>query len=147
MNKLAILISLSLTTDLLKAGAVKQENIQSAVNIAAEVQLTDANRVVIPQQVLNLRVGQAISLKRSDGFEYKGVVKEIEEEDGLYKVFGVMLNAKKTRFGFIATKQGQFVGAIVDEDSSETYLMEFFPAAKGYIFVKELIKKDKSSGV
>jgi hypothetical protein len=137
MNKYSILAAILLSTELCFAAANKQQPIRK-LEIVGETILTDDNGVVIPKQVLQLTTGHLIKIKRADGFEYLGVVTETEEAEGLLKIYGVMTNTKKTNFGFVIAKGGQFVGAIIDEAKKETYVMEFIEAAKGFIFVREI---------
>ncbi len=135
-----ILLALLTSMPLALAGANKQTSVRK-LELTGEMSITDDNGVVIPKLVLSLTAGNVIKIKRTDGFEYQGVVAEVEESKNMIRIFGYMTNSKKTHFGFIIAEKGQFVGAIIDEAKDETYVMEFIEAAKGFVFVREIVAK------
>jgi hypothetical protein len=106
------------------------------LRIDNEHHLTDKNGLVLPAQVINVTVGKLVAIYRTDGFCYHGQVTEIEEGPDFYKVFGKVLNSEDTGFGFAINKGGYFSGAIRDRKDNVTYVLEFNPIHKGFIFVR-----------
>lgn len=106
------------------------------LRIDNEHYLTDKNGLVLPEQVIKVAVGKLVAIYRTDGFCYHGQVTEIEEGPDFYKVFGKVLNSEDTGFGFAINKGGYFSGAIRERKDNVTYVLEFNPVHKGFVFVR-----------
>jgi hypothetical protein len=96
--------------------------------------LTDTNGVALPEQVINAQIGKSIKIYRTDGFCYDGMITEIQESDDLYKIYGLINNVDDASFGFVIAKGGVFAGAVVEKKNAKTYVLEFSPRHKGYVF-------------
>jgi len=114
------------------------------LRIAAQLELTDKNGVVIPAQVVKSEVGMLVTLSRPDGFRYDGQITEIEESDTYLKVYGKIFNVPETNFGFAMAKGGIFTGAVLEKQDNRTYVLEFSDAHKGFVFMRSY-KHDKPS--
>jgi hypothetical protein len=115
-----------------------------ALRLDIEDFLTDKQGVASAERVANTQVGRLVSIYRTDGYCYKGQITSEEEGEGYFKVFGKVLNSPDITFGFYIVKGGHFAGAILDKKENTTYVLEFSPAHKGYIFVKST-KYDKAT--
>lgn len=114
------------------------------LQLEQESYLTDKNGVAIPEQIIRLKVGKTVRIYRPDGFCYGGEVTEIEEAEGLFKVYGNVLNAEGVRFGFALAKGGKFAGAIIDKANDTVYVLEFSAEHKGFI-LRRSYKYDKAT--
>lgn len=145
-NILSKIVLVTLLPTLAFAGIKPEEYIIPGLRlrIEGETQLTDKVGVVLPEQVIKLPVGKLVTINRVDGFVYHGQVTEIEEGPDFYKVFGKILNSEDAGFGFAINKGGYFSGAIRERQANVTYVLEFNPTYKGFIFVRSF-KHDKPS--
>lgn len=107
-----------------------------------EVYFTDKQGIAIPEQIAKAEVGKLVKIYRPDGFCYEGKVTEIEEADGLLKVYGEVLNLESGRFGFALAKGGKFAGAVLDKNSDTVYVLEFSDVYKGFV-LKRSYRYDK----
>lgn len=142
------LFALCLCTPAVFAGIKPNEQTQPDLKLRIEgtTYLTDRQGLVIPEQVINVTVGRLVAIYRTDGFCYSGQITEIQEAPGVYKIFGKILNTDDPAagFGFAINKGGFFSGAIREQKSNVTYVLEFNPIHKGFIFVRST-KYDKPS--
>lgn len=114
------------------------------LRIEAQVQLTDKQGVVIPNQLIKALVGQLATIYRTDGFKYDVQITEIEESSEQLKVYGKILNVEDGNFGFVMAKGGHFAGALLEKKENKTYILEFSEEHKGFVFVRSY-KYDKPS--
>jgi hypothetical protein len=143
-NKLNIAAAILAVPSLCLAGVKAEEQIIPGLKlrIDSECYLTDKNGVAIPEQIIGVAVGKLVALYRTDGFCYHGQVTEIEEGADFYKVYGKILNCEDSGFGFALHKGGFFSGAIRERQANITYVLEYSPAHKGFVFIRSY-KHDK----
>lgn len=125
---------------------IKEQDIIPGLKLRLDnqLQITDKNGVVLPNQIIGATVGKLVSLYRTDGFKYDGQITEIEESAEYLKVYGKFLNVEDANFGFIIAKGGHFAGAIIEKKENKIYVLEFSATHKGFIFIRSF-KHDKPS--
>ena len=147
MNTLikSILLLLFLVPQLVLAGLVSDSPVPPGFKLQLEQEsmLTDKNGIILFSQIIKVPVGKSILIYRPDGFCYKGIVTEIEEGDGFFKIYGKLHNVD-AGFGFVMHKGGNFAGAIKEHKNLKTYVAEFDVLRKGFVFVYST-KYDKPS--
>ena len=104
--------------------------------------LSDTTGTILPSQVIKSTIGDLIRIYRPDGFYYTGKITEIEEGDGIFKIYGQINNVEDAGFGFVLVKGGIFAGAVVERKTSKTYVLEFSENLKKFILVRSF-KNDK----
>ena len=114
------------------------------LQLEQETFLTDKYGVNIPAQIIQVPIGKSVVIYRTDGTCYKGIITEIEEGEGFYKIYGKMNDLDETSFGFVMARGGNFAGALIEKKTNKTYVIEFSPEHKGFVFVRST-KYDKPS--
>jgi hypothetical protein len=114
------------------------------LELEQEILLTDLQGVAIPAQIVKASVGKLVKIYRTDGFIYSGKVTEIEESEGVFKIYGDVLNVPGVKFGFGLAKGGHFAGAVLDKENDSVYVLEFSDAHKGFV-LKRAYKYDKTT--
>lgn len=106
------------------------------LQIDQEAYFTDIHGKADPSIIAHTPIGKAVKIYRTDGFCYVGTVTEIEDSETHFKIYGTINNVPTGRFGFVLAKGGIFAGAIVEEEKEQTYVLEYSPAHKGYVFFR-----------
>jgi hypothetical protein len=104
--------------------------------------LSDTTGIILPSQIIKCTIGDLIKIYRPDGFYYTGKITELEEGEGIFKIYGQINNVEDAGFGFILAKGGILAGAIVERKNSKTYVLEFSENLKKFILVRSF-KNDK----
>ena len=143
IKKTCIIVSI-IAAQVAFAGLVEKSQEVPGHRLALEQEeyFTDKQGVAIPAQIAKAVVGKLVRIYRPDGFCYNGKITEIEESDGLLKVYGEVLNLESARFGFALARGGNFAGAVLDKNSDTVYVLEFSDAHKGFV-LKRAYKYDK----
>jgi len=116
-----------------------------AIQLEAEIYLTDKTGLAIPSSIIRLKPIDNIKIYLPDGTELKGIVTSTEDINRqVFKVFGDIQNKPNTGFGFVLTKDGIFAGAVVFRDTDVTYTLNYSEEAKGFILIKAAQKKKLS---
>lgn len=141
-NKLCVLLSIACVSSSL-AGLNKNNDVPGhKLQLNQEVYFTDKLGVALPEQIAEASLGKLVKIYRTDGFCYEGKITDIEEEEGVFKVYGDVLNLTGVRFGFAMAKGGKFAGAVLDKVNDTVYVLEFSEAHKGFVLVRSY-KHDK----
>lgn len=130
MNLNSLLISLFLI-----AAPTKPAGSPLGLEISTITHLTSTTGVVIPEAVVDAKVGQRVCLYLPNGTCFKGVITEAAADNNILKVYGKAFSHEEVYFGFGITTKGVLGGAIVDRKNKRSYGIEFNVDVKGYIFM------------
>jgi len=135
-NQLCLLIAIACASSTL-AGLNKNDDVPGhKLQLNQELYFTDKFGVALPDQIANAALGKLVKIYRTDGFCYEGKITDIEEEEGVFKVYGDVLNLTGVRFGFAMAKGGKFAGAVLDKVNDTVYVLEFSETHKGFVLVR-----------
>jgi hypothetical protein len=112
------------------------------LQIDQEGWLSNKFGVMSAAQIANTYAGKQVIFCRPDGFCYQGKINSVEEDDNSYKIYGDLSNVDDAYFGFVLSKSGVFVGAVVEKKDNKTYVLEFSFEHKGFVLLRTL-KYDK----
>lgn len=116
-----------------------------SLKLDQETFATDTKGVANPTTIIGLKPGNAVRIYFTDGTYFTALVKETTmHSDGVFKVFGEMINPENTGFGFVLTKDGVFAGAVVQRGPNIVHQLLYDEDAKGYIFKFVVPPKPKS---
>jgi len=119
-----------------KAGLKAEDQLPGfRLQLEEETYLTSKSGVASPEQVSKAQLGRTVRIYRTDGFCYTGVVTEIQESEGVFKIYGKINNVKNTQFGFVLAAGGIFAGAVLETDEDKAYVLELSPEHKGYVLM------------
>lgn len=138
--KKTILLTAYAITSLTASAAIKADESVSRIpgfklQLDEENYLSNNLGVISPIQVAKAQLGRLVKVYRTDGFCYEGRITEIEESDTFLKVYGVINNVKDSHFAFVLMKGGIFVGALIEDKGTKTYVLEFSKDHEGYVLV------------
>lgn len=143
-----MLKSLALFLPLLIARASEKPEEQKppfSLKLDQETYVTDTVGVANPATIINLKPGNTIRIYFTDGTHFTALVKETTMlSDGVFKVFGEMINPENTGFGFVLSKDGIFAGAVVQRGPNIVHKLMYDEDAKGYVFKYVAPPKSKS---
>ena len=106
-----------------------------SLKLNQETYLTDTKGVANPSTIIGLTPGDAVRIYFTDGTHFTAMVRETSmHADGIFKVFGEMINPSDAGFGFVLTKDGTFAGAIVQRKQNIVHKLGYDEDAKGYVF-------------
>lgn len=105
------------------------------LRIDGEIFLTDKNGVINPQAVISAAAGKLVRIYMVDGTCHKGIITESRIEKNLVKIFGRVVGNDQITFGFGASRDGDFGGALLDKTTKKLYTLEYNSEIGGFIFI------------
>ena len=114
------------------------------ITLDQEKFLTDRKGALQIKNILDLNVGDSVSIFTQDGLQAKGKVFQREEEQGKsIKIYGQLNEDEKSGFGFIFSKEEGLSGALVVKKTDTNYILLHNNVDNSFYFIK-IIKVSKT---
>jgi hypothetical protein len=112
---------------------IKQFN---SLQISIHKFLTDSNGLFLPEQFLEVSVGERVRIYKTDKTYYDGRITDIVKDSTSYKIYGNVYSKADCSFSIMVNTKGDVYGMLLDKKDKKVYTLEFSQNLKGYIFIE-----------